>query len=161
MSYRPVDPRIRNNFIDSCAFDPKYSPEDEASLRIFSLYEEGVIGLNITYSNIKELEHPNTPASVKQAAVGMIYTLPTTLTVPEIAKKRAILKKLAGTGYPENMAKDSEHIFEASKYGGYFITVDERILKKREALAKICDATIVKPSEFLKIYDSYAESGER
>lgn len=50
------------------------------------------------------------------------------------------------------MKQDSEHIFESAKYGGYFITTDERILKHREILSAVCMAKIVKPSEFLEIF---------
>lgn len=138
--------------MDSCAFDPKYSPEDEASLRIFSLYEESAIVLNIAYSTTKEVEHPNTPSWVKKEAGALIYTIPTNLTQQEVAQKTEILKVLTGNGRPEKMEKDAEHVFEASKYCGYFITTDERILKKKGDLHALCAAIIVKPSEFLDIF---------
>ena len=63
-----IDPRRTNIFIDSCAFDPKYTPEDIASERLFQLYEAGEINLVIFHSNIKELEHPNVPPAVKREA---------------------------------------------------------------------------------------------
>ena len=59
------------------------------------------------------------------------------------------------TGYPEKMKKDAEHVFEAGKYCGYFVTPDERILKKEPELEAICFATIVKPSELLDILMMY------
>jgi len=142
--------------MDSCAFDPKYSPENDASLRIFSLYEESAIVLNIAHSTIKEIEHPNTPSWVKKEAGTMIYSIETSLTQKEIAQKTEILKVLTGNGKPEKMAKDAEHVFEASKYCGYFITTDERILKKKDDLQAFCAAIIVKPSEFLEVYDACA-----
>jgi len=142
--------------MDSCAFDPKYSPENDASLRIFSLYEESAIVLNIAHSTIKEIEHPNTPSWVKKEAGTMIYSIETSLTQKEIAQKTEILKVLTGNGKPKKMAKDAEHVFEASKYCGYFITTDERILKKKDDLQAFCAAIIVKPSEFLEVYDACA-----
>ncbi|MGF6774916.1 hypothetical protein P3T21_000103 [Paraburkholderia sp. GAS334] len=39
--------------------------------------------------------------------------------------------------------------------GAYFITTDERILKKRSELRRICSAVIVKPTEFLGILETY------
>ena len=144
--------------MDSCAFDPKYSPENDASLRIFSLYEESAIVLNIAHSTIKEVEHPNTPSWVKKEAGGMIYTIPTSLTQKEVAQKTEILKVLTGNGKPEKMEKDAEHAFEASKYCGYFITTDERILKKKDDLHAFCAAIIVKPSEFLEVYDACSKA---
>jgi hypothetical protein len=155
LGYKPINPRIRNNFLDSCAFDPKYAPEDQASLKIFQLYEDGELVLNIAHSNQKEIEHPNTPNWVKSAAQGMIYTIETSLTDQERSNKSQILSILAGNGNPEKMAKDAEHVFEASKYGGYFVTTDERILKKKPELEGICAATIVKPNELLDIMAIY------
>ncbi len=111
--------------------------------------------LNIAHSTQKEIEHPNTHGWVKQEAAGAIYTIQTNLTDEELARKEKILAILAGNGNLEKMRKDSEHVFEAGKYVGYFITVDERILKKKEEIEEVCPATIVKPSEFIAIYKSY------
>lgn len=44
---------------------------------------------------------------------------------------------------------------KASKYGGYFVTTDERILKKKEAMEKICAAIIVKSNELIEIINMY------
>jgi hypothetical protein len=41
------------------------------------------------------------------------------------------------------MADDAEHIFLASKYIGYFVTTDKKILNKKDQLEKVCSATIV------------------
>ena len=155
LGYKPIDPRRSTSFLDSCAFDPKYSPEDEASNQIFQLYRKDELVLNIAHSTQKEIEHPNTPSWIKQEAMSFIYTIPTSLTPEEFARKAQILDILAGNGNPEKMRKDADHIFEAGKYGGYFITVDGRILKKKEAIEEICSATIVKPSEFLKVLEMY------
>lgn len=156
LGYSPPDPRRRANFMDSCAFDPKYSPEDDASLRIFSLYKEGSIILNIAHSIVKEIAHPNTPSWVKKEAGAMIYTIQTSLTQNQVVQKRKILRVLTGNGKPEKMAKDAEHLFEASKHCGYFITTDERILQKKRDIHVFCEAIIVKPSEFLGFYDACA-----
>ncbi len=155
LGYKPINPQIRNIFIDSCAFDPKYSPEDEASFKIFELYKNGKIILNIARSNLKEVDHPNTPAWVKKEASGMIYTIKTSLTNEEIELKLKIYTLLTGEKKSDYMKKDSEHIFEASKYGGYFVTTDKGILNKKEELESICSATIVKPSELLNIISLY------
>lgn len=155
MGRRPIDPRRTNNFIDSCAFDPKYSPEDEAANALFKLYEDGKIILNIAHSTQKEIEHPKTPEWVKQQARLTIYTIKTQLTDDEKRKKDIILQILAGKGKVENMIQDSEHVYEASKYGSYFVTSDERILKKDLELFECCNVTILKPSELLEIYSQY------
>ena len=147
-----INPNTRTNFMDSCAFDPKYEPEDISAHEIFCLYEQGKFVLNIAHSNLKEIDHPNTPIWVKKEAEALIYTLPVDLTPEEIQLKQRILVILAGKGKPENMVKDAEHVFEASKYCGYFITTDKRILKKKSELNGIVSCFIVKPSEFIKIF---------
>jgi hypothetical protein len=157
--YMPPNPKISNIFLDSCAFDPKYSPEDQAAIKINQLEERGeLMGLKIAHSNQKEIEHPNTPERVKRKAENLIYSIQTALTPNEIQQKSLILKILAGDGNPQKMADDAEHVFEASKYSGYFITTDKRILNKKDELENICSAIIVKPSEFLKILAMYENS---
>lgn len=154
----PLDPFRAHIFVDSCAFDPKYEPESSSSAELFRLYESGEINLIVSHSNMKEIEHPNTPAYVKQAAFSKIYSLNTHLTQQEEILKKKILDSLSGKGSHERMMQDSTHVFEAHKYGGYFVTTDERILKKKKELLTICDATIVKPSELLKLIRNYKNS---
>ena len=76
----------------------------------------------------------------------------------EIKKKQEILRILTGNGNPEKMRNDAEHIFEAHKYGGrYFVTVDKRILKKRNELAKIGVSCVMRPSELLALAEEFLE----
>ena len=117
------DPRRSMNFLDSCAFDPKYFPEHEASAKLFQLSEIGILWLHLAHSNQKEIEHLNTPAWVKQRAKALIYSIETSLTPEERAQKASIHAILTGNGKkPDKFAVDAAHIFEASKYCGYFIT---------------------------------------
>ncbi|MFM0363709.1 hypothetical protein [Paraburkholderia sediminicola] len=155
MSYVMPDPRQRNIFLDSCAFDPKES-EAGASNEIFRRSENGSIGaLTIAHSTLKEVEHPNTPDWVKRECLTMIQSLEVGLTPPERAQQERILDVLAGNCGRDKMRQDAINVFEASKYGAYFITADDRILKKRSELGRICSAVIVKPTEFLDILREY------
>lgn len=156
LARKNIDPRRANILVDSCAFDPKYSPEDKASEALFELSQENKIILIVAHSNQKEIEYPNTPAWVKREAQSRIYTIPTGLTGNEQKIKAKILGILAGNGKPENMRQDAEHAYEASKYGPYFVTTDERILKREKDLFDLCTVTVLKPSEMLKIYQEYA-----
>jgi len=150
-----TNPLITNNFIDSCAFDPKYDPEDKSATEILRLYRQGKIGLEIAHSTQKEIEHPNTPSWVKQEADNLIYTI----EVGRNTNERDLLHKieviLAGEGKIENITEDALHIFEAQKYGSYFITTDNRILKRKGTLHKVCSLKIMKPSEFLSLIKSH------
>lgn len=151
----PANPLINNNFIDSCAFDPKYEPEDSASVDIFKLSQERKILIQIAHSTQKELKHPNTPTWVKSEAQRLIYTIKVTLTANEENKLREIESILAGNGKVENIAQDARHVFEAQKYGSYFITTDNRILSRAHDLHLACGVSIIKPSDFLSLLTQY------
>ena len=155
MVRKHLDPKIVNILLDSCAFDPKYSPENEAAQALFQRSENGDLILHIAHSTQKEIEHPNTPEWVKQRANNFIYTIETSLVDSERKLKGQILRILAGNGKPENVSQDAQHVFEAQKYGSYFVTTDDRILKKKGDLCAICDIHIVKPSELVEILQKY------
>ncbi len=151
-----LDPRRANNFLDTCAFDPKYSPEHEAAQQIRALGNDGQINLLLAHSNQKEVDHPNTPADVKRDAAGLIYTIETALTQDEHVRKAKIHAVLTGNGRPEKYAADAAHVFEAGKYVGYFITTDRRILSKRSELRNVSSALILTPSDWLKVFHETA-----
>lgn len=146
-----ISPLITNNFIDSCAFDPKYEPETSASVKIFGLSEGTDLLLQIAHSTQKEIDHPNTPNWVKQKAREFIFTLQVQLTSNETKILREIESTLAGNGKVENIAQDARHIFEAQKYGTYFITTDGLILRRADALRKRFGVQVLKPSDFLAL----------
>lgn len=157
MAKKHLNPRIVNIFLDSCAFDPKYTPEDTAAQTLLMRSKNGDLLLEIAHSTQKEMEHPNTPVWVKHEAKRFIYTMETTLVESEQKLKAEILKILAGNGKPENVTQDAHHVFEAAKYGSYFVTTDQRILQKRSELCSTCDIDIVKPSELLAILQTYED----
>ena len=151
-----INPYITNIFIDSCAFDPKYEEEEKASQKLLQNKNLNII---IAHSTCKEIEHPNTPKSVKSLAEERIFTLSLALTPDELRLKHAIWKLLTGNGNPEQMKQDAEHVFEASKYGSYFITTDKRILKKREKIYELgVQCLILRPSEFLQIIENHSRA---
>ena len=143
----PINPFICNILVDSCAFDPDDENEAKASGALFNNNRLNII---IAHSNMKEIEHPKTPGWVKQEAMTRIYTIKTCLTPHEVAIKQKIHAILTGNGKPEKMVKDAGHVFESHKYGGYFVTNDNRILKKREEISSISNARIVRPTELLE-----------
>lgn len=146
-----INPWICNSFLDSCAFDPKYAPEDTAANEIFEIHNNDQLGIMIAHSTQKEIEHPNTPNWVKTEAAGLIYTIETLLTPNQIEIRTKIHETLTGNGIPENYKSDATHIFEAQNQGSYFVTTDTRILKFANELQKICGINIMLPSEFLEL----------
>lgn len=161
MAYRALSPLIVNNFIDSCAFDPKYEPEASAAVEIFKLSERGDFQLQIAHSTQKEIEHPNTPDWVKKQAGDLIYTINVRLTSNEKKLLSDIETILAGNGKIENIKQDAWHVFEAAKYGHYFVTTDKRILARVAELRSRSGVNVLLPSEFLTSVEAHmAEQDE-
>lgn len=150
-----INPWITNSFVDTCAFDPKYHPEAEAANEIFRLHKEEGLGILLAHSNQKEVDHPNTPACVKAEAARLIYTVEGSLTGNERELSQNIQSVLMGQGRPEKVKKDARHIFEAHKYGSYFVTTDAGILKHAGEIRAICSVQILLPSQFLEVVQNH------
>jgi hypothetical protein len=157
----PMNPWITNSFLDSCAFDPKYHPEHQAANELFRLQQTEHLGILLAHSNQREVDHPNTPAWVKAKSAGLIYTTSVTLTPGERTRLSRIQAILAGNGKPDKVADDARHVFEAQKYGSYFITTDERLLKRAEVIKTECAVDIFRPSEFLELVHNYVRPDNR
>lgn len=146
----PINPWHTNSFFDSCAFNP-HSPEHEASNEILRLRDEEDLVVLIPDSVREEVKHPKTPHSVKAKASGLIYTIKGPGTRDEECRYQKILDILTGQGVPKNMEDDARHIFHAQKYGGaYFITTDNRLLKRAGPILRYCNLCILLPSQFLE-----------
>ena len=155
MVYQALSPLIVSNFIDSCAFDPKYEPEASASVEIFKLSESEEFILEIAHSTQKEIDHPNTPGWVKKLASGLNYSISVQLTPNEKKLLNDVEVILAGNGKIENIKQDAWHVFEAAKYGHYFITTDKRILARADALRERSSVNVLPPTEFLASLKKY------
>ncbi len=55
------------------------------------------------------------------------------------------------SGPPAGWITTQRHVFEAQKYGLYFITTDERILSRADSLHDLCRVIVLRPSEFLAL----------
>ncbi|MDO8323893.1 MAG: hypothetical protein Q7T23_13230 [Phenylobacterium sp.] len=131
-------------------FDDHIVPEQAAAVRrLVELEDAGEILLVMPASVKGELDHPNTSAAAKAAAIDHIYTIridPIPVAQVELA--------LRGNGEPGRHLKDATHIADAlSGGGGYFVTLDGRI---RTRLANFNDQLwIVTPVELLAAYDRH------
>jgi hypothetical protein len=155
-----IDPHYCNNFIDAHVLDRTGTPEDEVVEQILSLAMDGTFTLLLPYSVKAEIEHPNTPTEVRRRATELIFTEPVTLTAPELETHRKARELLRGNAKPGKHDRDAFHVVESAKYGGgYFITNDQRILKKQSELTALIGIVIVTPTEFLDLYRQYEEEG--
>jgi hypothetical protein len=152
-----IDPRYFPSLIDANVLDRLGGPDDAVVDQILALAEELKIDLKLPHSVKTEIDHPNTPADVKQRALQLIYTVPVSLTPGEVELQQQARDLVRGNAKPGQHDRDAYHIVEAAKYGGYFITRDRRLLKKRSEIAGLLGAgfVIVTPSEFLEAYDRF------
>jgi hypothetical protein len=155
---RPLYPRICPVAIDANALDRDGSARDDLVDRLLGLSSAGTINLIVPKRVREEIQHPRTPAHVQEAALSRLFTIPVGLNSDEQRRKRVIEQELQGNARPGKHMADADHLFEAAKYGGYFITHDQRILTKAGRLGEVLppSLTVVTLEEFLVIFDDYA-----
>lgn len=153
----PLDPRICNVAIDGNALNRDGSANDALVDRLLELADAGTINLIVPKGVRAEIEHPATPAHKQEAALPRIFTYQVGLNSDEERRRRLIMQELQGNAQPGKHSRDADHLFEAAKYGGYFITHDQRILKKAGKLGSLLppSLTVVTLAEFLAIFDDY------
>ena len=147
-----VNPFYQPVYFDSCAFDGGSEAEQVASVNARELFEgnDGII--NIVHSVMKEIDYPNTPQWVKDIVNESIFTIEVELTPQEKTELKDVERIIVGNGNLEKRKPDCRHVFEAQKYGRYFVTTDNGILNHANAVKKrFSTLFIVKPSEFLDI----------
>lgn len=156
MSHRPLDPRICSASIDANALDRDGGSRDVLVDRLLALYEAGKINLILPKGVRVEISNPNTPAHVQDAAP-KIYTISVGLNSDEQRRKRIIEAELQGNAKPGKHAADADHLFEAGKYSGYFITHDQRILTRAGRLGDMLPPSlnVVTLEDFLGIFEDW------
>jgi len=155
---KPPNPIYGSVFFDSCAFDGGNEQEQTASNEARSLFTDMGGDIKIVHSVKKEIDYPKTPQSVKDEANQLIHTIEVQHTAEEATELNGVQKIIVGNGSFEKREADCRHVFEAIKYGRYFVTTDNGILShSSEILNRFSTLFIVKPSEFLSIVKEYAK----
>jgi hypothetical protein len=157
MTRRPLDPRICPVAIDANALDRDGSERDALVDRLLALSSSGTVRLLVPKRVRAEIQNPNTPADVKQAALPQIFTIGVELNSDEQRRKRVIAAELQGNAKPGKHEADTDHLFEAAKYGGFFITEDHRLLKRVGRLSEVLppSLTVVTLTDFFSIFDDW------
>jgi len=157
MTRRPLDPRICPIAIDANALNRDGSDHDGLVDRLLRLSSARTINLVVPKRVRTEFENSRTPAHVQKAALAQIFTIGVGLNSDEQRRKRIIEQELQGNAKPGKHEADADHLFEAAKYGGYFITHDERILTRAGRLGAVLppSLTVVTIEDFLAIFDDY------
>ena len=152
MAHQNRDPRYCNFFLDANALDRHTDEEVDLVDRFHKIANQLGINPTMSFGVEAEIQHPNTPFSVK-ADMGGIYTIETALNPNEISRKMRIRDLRTGNAKSDKHIADADHLFEADKYGGgYFITHENRILRKRREISRALEneLRIVKLSEFVE-----------
>jgi hypothetical protein len=152
-----IDPRIYNSFVDTNFWDRSEDAAQDAAMReILDLADREEVMLILPFSVKAETEHPNTPREIQRIAAGMIHTVQTQLTRNELEIRVKLLELIQGNAKPGKHDRDVYHLFEAEKYGGgYFITKDNRLLKKSAEVEHLLRSLrIVSPSDFMTYFSS-------
>ena len=150
----PLNPFNQPVYFDSCAFDGGDEREQHASIKARKIFEENGGIINIVHSVMEEIEDSYTPQSVKGIANNSIYTIEVELTQQEEADLKDVEAIIVGNGNLEKRKADCRHVFEAQKYGRYFVTTDKCILKHGNAIKKrFSTLFIIKPTEFFEIVE--------
>lgn len=154
MARRKLDPRTANTLLDSNALEHSHQTQVN---RLLSLNGEGKINLIVPYGVQSETAHPNTPIQIKDMMSEHLFTLEVERSSSEQQEIARIENILQGNARPGRHSADAKHVFEAAKYGGYFITHDARIVqtKRRELEAMLPNLSIVTLDEYLTIYDQF------
>lgn len=147
---RFINPLLVNNFVDANILDEVLDGEDAAVNEIVSLVRTGEITLLLPYSVQNEIKNPYTPAHVRRAANHFLFSVEVELTDGERCRYRDLVAAVKGNAEEKNIAPDLYHVWEAAKYGRYFITRDKRLLARSGAIASILQMDVVTPTEFLE-----------
>lgn len=146
---RFIDPFFSNNFADANILNDVADGEDAAINEIVELVQTAEITLLLPYSVQRELQSARTPAHVQRAASLFPFSMEVQLTEGERHLYRDLVDRVKGDAEEKNIAPDLFHVYEAAKYGGYFVTRDKRLLARGAAIASILEVEVVTPSTFL------------
>jgi len=105
-----------------------------------------------------EVPHPNSSPEKKAAMLPQIFNLRPGLTSGQRAERQLVAEILQGNARPGTHAADASHLSEASESGcSYFVTHDQRILRKRTELRTVLPPNlwVVSREEFFRIFDDF------
>lgn len=163
MIRRPLDPRKCPVAIDGNALNRDGSNHDALVDRLLELSTTSAINLIVPKGVREEILDSRTPAHKQEAALPKLFTIAVDLNSDEQRRKRIIEQELQGNAAPGKHMADADHLFEAAKYCGYFITHDQRIHTRAGRLGEVLppSLTVITLADFLAIFDDYAARGCR
>jgi predicted nucleic acid-binding protein len=154
MTRRAPDPRYAGVRVDANFFHDDIAPDERlAANRLIELAEASELSIVIPHTVRSELDHPNTAAATRARAARLVHTLDTGMG--NRVRLRLVQGVMQGNAQPGKHHKDAAHLYDSALWHcGYFVTCDERILKKQAELrAVVPDLWVVRPTEMIAIYE--------
>jgi hypothetical protein len=157
VTHQPLDPRICCVAIDANALNRDGGDHDALVDRLLKLSSACAINLIVPQGVRREILDPRTPDHIQEDTRPLIFTTSVGLTAGERQKLCLTEAELQGNARSGRHAADARHLFEAAKYAGYFITHDQRILKRAGNLQTVLPPSlfVVTLRKFLEIYDYF------
>jgi len=151
---RPPDPRFSNILIDANIVDEAFPADEVQAMDRLAELQSAGLGILLPYTVKNEINHPSTPASVKQLASSYIFSIdvgnPPSRFYPQV---RDLLR---GNSIDNRHDADARNLCEAHTWGRFFVTLDKRILKRAEPIrALLAGLWVLKPSELVELYDHH------
>jgi len=159
----PLNPRRTNIGVDANALDLDGSARDDLVRRFRAMSDAQELIVVVAAGVRSEVQNPKTPSNVQAAVLPQIFNLRPGLTSGQQEERRRLARILQGNADAGAHAADASHLSEAVETGcGYFITHDNRILKKRSELRPVIPPTlqIVSLAEFFRLLTTTMNAGD-
>ena len=153
-----LDPQICNVACDANAVDCDGSERDSLVDRFRALASMGRLSVVVPGGVREEVQHPRTPAEVKDAVLPRIFNLRPGLIDSQRDGRRRVAAVLHGNAQPGKHAADASHLSGAAEMScAYLITHDKWILAKREERRRELppSLSIVTLAEFFEVFDRF------
>lgn len=142
-------------YLDNCSFNRPFDDQNQMRIRLESeakLYIQTKIRqdeIELVWSYILEYENKQNPFEERKSAIEK-WKFIAKVDINETKTLLLTAKSLVGQGVKP---KDALHVASAIEGNAdYFLTTDDKILKKLSSLAKI---KVINPVDMIKVIDEY------
>lgn len=152
MNPNPFDDQVH---FDSCAFNGGTNEDIEAAKQVIKIFKSTRHRIILPHSVATEMKNLRAPEWKRNIAEYSMQTAVIPLTPQEESQLNRIEQIMLGGSTSPKRKPDCMHVFEAQKYGRYFVSSDEHIYPYAKELLEEFDLYVVRPIEFLKILNFY------
>lgn len=147
----PPNPWFAHVILDAHLLDEHIDGDERAAADlIFKLAEDEGVSIFLPHSVKAEIDDPNTPAVTKRRASKFIYTIAASENLGSTARFELLLR---GNASPGRHAADARHLAIACSFGGgFFLTLDKRMLDREADIRLVCPGLwVIRPTKLLNL----------